>query len=99
MDMNKEDSAHYVAMHQLNYVEIQPTAYEASCTSPGEDGGGFPTAGLYSAHFQGPGQGSPGVPFCGTNKGFLILVEASLSIIIPLQFQVKVPLLPLLVWF
>ncbi|XP_028278324.1 platelet-derived growth factor receptor beta-like isoform X2 [Parambassis ranga] len=31
MDMNKEESVQYVAMKELSYADIEPTAYEAPC--------------------------------------------------------------------
>ncbi|XP_034538772.1 platelet-derived growth factor receptor beta-like isoform X2 [Notolabrus celidotus] len=34
MDMNKEESAHYVAMKELSYVEIEPAVYETPHTLP-----------------------------------------------------------------
>ncbi|XP_055370454.1 platelet-derived growth factor receptor beta-like isoform X3 [Betta splendens] len=34
MDMNKEKSLQYVAMHQLNHAKIESAVYEASCISP-----------------------------------------------------------------
>lgn len=36
MDMNKEESAQYVAMKELSYADIEPAVYETPYTAPGD---------------------------------------------------------------
>ncbi|XP_029304869.1 platelet-derived growth factor receptor beta-like isoform X3 [Cottoperca gobio] len=36
MDMNKEESVHYVAMKELSYADIEPAVYEAPYTAAGQ---------------------------------------------------------------
>lgn len=36
MDMNKEESAQYVAMQELRYADIEPAVYETPYTPPGD---------------------------------------------------------------
>ena len=39
MDMNKEESAQYVAMKELSYADIEPAVYETPYTAPGDTSG------------------------------------------------------------